>query len=156
MCRSSGSRWPLWDLERRSSGDVSVLLLVTTLLIVVLGSVALVTVSTTALSRSGDVVVSAQALYAADTGLERGLHDYAWSDPLKPICSRLLDEPLPGGATYALVVQSDLKTCPSLQELQKGLSVLCFDATGSARGGVVQRRVSNDLRASGSSATCPR
>lgn len=134
-------------------GDVSILVMLITLLVVVLGAVTLTVLSVSALVRSGDIVGSAQALYAADTGIERGLHDYGWSDPLRPTCTRTTAEALPGGSTYALVVQSDSGTCPTLKEIQEGRRALCLEAKGSVRGGVVQRRVTNDVSTSG--LTCP-
>jgi len=125
-----------------------------TALIVVLGAVTLTTLSTAALRRAGDIVASSQALYAADTGVERGLHDYLWSDPLRPACTKVTNEALPGGSLYALVVQSDRGTCPTLTELQSGVRALCLEVKGAVRGGTVQRRVTNEVRLAGALA-CP-
>ena len=124
-------------------GDISVLLVFFVLSVLLLGAMALTVLSVGNLRSTGNVVVSSQALYAADTGIERGMADYRWSSPNTPTCTRV-DNVAVGTAAYQLVVQADNGSCPRVSDLQTGTRALCIEATGKARGGTVRRRVTSD------------
>lgn len=125
-------------------GDTAVLLVFLMLMVLVLGATALMVLSVTNLRGAGNIVESSQALYAADTGVERGLSDYWWSNPLLPVCAREDNVPVGNAAVYNITVQADDGSCPTLPDLQGGARALCVEAIGKARDGLVRRRVTND------------
>ncbi|TSC72849.1 MAG: hypothetical protein G01um101438_248 [Parcubacteria group bacterium Gr01-1014_38] len=124
-------------------GDTSVILMFLILSVLLLGATALTVLSVGNLRSAGNIVVSSQALYAADTGIERGMTDYRWSDPNAPMCTAV-DNAAVGTAAYQLVVQADNGSCPRVGDLQTGARALCIEAVGKVRGGTVRRRVTSD------------
>ena len=127
---------------RSSRGDTSVLLVFLILTALLLGATALVVLSIGNLRGAGNIAASSQALYNADSAIERGLSAYRWSNPNSPTC---LNEE---NTFDRLRVHSDLNRtdCPLPSQLgdPPGGRALCVEAIGKARGGLVRRRVTND------------
>ncbi|MDP3685348.1 MAG: hypothetical protein Q8R32_00785 [bacterium] len=137
-----------------------VFLILTALL---LGATALVVLSIGNLRGVGNIAVSSQALYAADTGIERGIDDYRWNDPRTPErgCTTQPNVPVGGSAAYDLTVVGvdpgrPPGGCPTFQELSEGRRALCVQAIGKTRGGSVRRRVTNDTVPPGANNPCER
>lgn len=149
-----GRRRPFHPRQR---GDASLLIIFLTLAAVLLGATSLTLLALGNLGRARDIVASSQALYAADTGVERGLYDYFWSTPQAPTCTAG-DTVLPTtpAVAYRLAVRADDGSCPSLLAVQTGTRALCIESRGIARNGAVQRRVASDTVASGTALACPR
>ncbi|TSC64569.1 MAG: hypothetical protein G01um1014106_66 [Parcubacteria group bacterium Gr01-1014_106] len=139
-----------------SRGDTSILLISLLLIVLVLGATALTVLSIVNLRGAGNVAESSQALYAADTGVERGLSLYWWSNPLSPTCTQEDNVPVGDAATYQLTVRSDTDSCPTLLDLQGGVRALCVEAIGKVRDGEVRRRVTNDTNPTGLLNPCGR
>lgn len=137
-------------------GDTAVLLVFLMLMVLVLGATALTVLSVVNLRGARNIAESSQALYAADTGVERGLSDYWWSNPLFPVCTREDDVPVGNTAAYTITVRADDGSCPTLPNLQDGARALCVEAIGKVRGGLVRRRVTNDANPTGILNPCGR
>ena len=150
---------PTPSLQARTSrtatrGDVAILYTFYTLMIIVVSALVIGVVTITTIQRSQDIALTAQAFYAADTGIERGLFDYIWDangtgDP--PTCTVASDVSLFGGGDprYDVTVSGDpwsTGLCPSLSELAGGRAV-CLTAFGYAKHGTIKRRIDNDTNA---------
>lgn len=155
----------------RERGDISILLTFLTLIVLLLGATTVVVLTIGNLRGSRDVSTSAAAFTAADTGVEYALHVYNW-DALSPTdaapsCLGTLTDQAVGDLPtdqlrYDLTVDArkedgstEPKACddgdvhsnqdPFASRLANGTVALCIEARGEARGGVVQRRVTNDI-----------
>lgn len=126
-----------------SRGDSSILLVFLVLSVLLLGAMALTVLSIGSLRSAGNISASSQALYAADTGIERGVADYRWSDPNAPTCTTI-DNVAVGSAVYRLVIQADDGSCPKPVDLENGTRALCVEAVGTLRGGSIRRRATSD------------
>lgn len=135
---------------RGTAGDVTIFTVLLLSLAIIVGALSLLSAAVGNLSRTKDLFDTSQALYAADTGIERALADYRWSDPLTSVCANVT-ETLPGTtAQYSLIVKAGgasgtiPPSCPDPADIKIGTWALCVEARGLARGGTIQRRVSSD------------
>lgn len=138
-------------------GDTAILTVFFLSITIIVGALSFLSVVTGALSRTRDITDTSQALYAADTAIERGLADYRWSTT--PTCTTVPASNagrLPGtSAVYTLVVKADGDNpCPTAADIQSGRRALCVGARGSSRGGAIQRRVTSDIDLGGGPNRC--
>lgn len=129
---------------RRSRGDMSVIFTLLILLLIIMGTMVIGTVAVMSLQRVRDVTVTAQALYAADTGIERAYANYIWdTDPNPgPTCPNgnytVFSPPV---AEYILQMNGQNVPCPTLDEINAG-DTLCVSAVGKV--GMVRRKIESD------------
>ncbi len=133
----------------RSRGDISIIFTLLILLVILMGAMVIVSVVSVSLQRVRDVAITAQALYAADTGIERAYASYAWDTDQEnagPTCLNVSGAVIPGaaGAEYRLDVKGAIALCPTLEEVNTGGDALCVTATG--RVGAIQRKIQSDTK----------
>lgn len=138
---------------REARGDASLLSVFLILAVIIVGAMTLAVLVVGNLRGVRDIGASSQAFYAVDTGIERGIYDYYWDvngpgDPTTctvtpPGDVSVADQP---DVRYQLIVSGGPLSdgCPTVQQLVDGSRVLCMEAIGKVRGGLVRRRVTND------------
>jgi len=138
-----------------NKGEASIIFTFIILMIVMMGAftISVISISTIKGSKIGEN--SALALYAADTGLEKGISDFWWGNGS---CSsnNTSGTTIGSGTTYSLTIDNrgdgntTLGTCPTITQLNDtgATSKLCIEAIGKSGG--TERKLSSE---SGKSAT---
>jgi hypothetical protein len=121
-------------------GEASIVFTFVVLIIVLMGAftISVISISTIKGAKSGEN--SALALYAADTGMERGMFEYWWSKDDLSGCNSYDDVPTIGLATYSMTVDDSGQGgggCPHVIDITSGAdstSQLCIEGIGKSGG----------------------
>lgn len=147
--------------SNRQQGDVSILFAFLMLTVFVLGAIVAAVLAVSSLRGARDIVASTRAFNGADTGIERALNAYNWDTngeefpaDLQTCLDASQNDQLVGGrlanemSYRAFVTGRDADgnvVCPPPDEVASGAAALCLSARGRARGGTVQRLVTNNF-----------
>lgn len=138
-------------------GDISILFVFIILIIVLMGSLIMSVTSIGTLKSGKEAENSVQALYTADTGLERGMFDYNWGENgLEKCTNTASDIILPGGSSYKLTVnrgEDDL--CPTYNEVANKEKAFCINAYAKNKGTNRRLRSAKEGYDGSTVLTCP-
>jgi uncharacterized protein (UPF0333 family) len=127
-------------------GEASIIFTFVILMIVMMSAftISVISVSTMKGARSGEN--SALALYAADTGMERGMFEYWWSKDDGTGCnSNNATETTISPTKYSLFIDNGVAGgCPLVSDINSDTSVhpqLCIEAIGTS--GTTERKLTS-------------
>ncbi len=143
-------------------GDISIFFTVVVLMIVIVSYVVIANISVSVFKNARLANYSAQAFYAADTGLERGMFDFLWSGVEGPANTAYAcamnnqNAEISSGISYKLFVDNGTSrpgtgACPQFANVNTQTESLCIEADGVTNN--TQRRLLNGRERPG--APCP-